>query len=155
MARGMSATLGTAKRFSTPSRPTGSGGVTATHWGTSSDGGGLRNSVSYRMGSSLGGRHGATAITPFGGHSTTGAADVGGHRKLTVYKGAPSTANLLGEIALSANMTIGELRSAITMQLGAGLGYTLRKRNIPIRSSQDARLAVDFFRGVGDYAIVE
>ena len=74
---------------------------------------------------------------------------------IKVYVGTHEDRNLLGEVALGPNITLGDLRRMIQAQFRLTSGFSLKKKKIPIRPSQDHHRAHDFIKGVDDYLVVD
>ena len=88
--------------------------------------------------------------------SPMSSADISGLlHSIKVYVGSNEDRNLLGEVALGPNITLGDVRRMIQAQFRLTQGFSLRKKKIPIRQSQDHHKAHDFLKAVDDYLIVD
>ena len=86
----------------------------------------------------------------------TSNADISGQlHSIKVYVGSNEDRNLLGEVALGPNVTLGDVRRMIQAQFRLTQGFSLRKKKIPIRQSQDHHKAHDFLKAIDDYLIVD
>lgn len=104
-------------------------------------------------GSAMGGASVAANQTPsFGGFGTT--AGSAGLPAVRVYKDAYADSALLGAVTLQSETTMGDLRRIITSRFGLPSNVALKKKKIPIRTTQDHHLAVEFLKSDQDYVVV-
>ena len=93
---------------------------------------------------------------PVGMSTMISDADISGRlTSIKVYVGTNEDRNLLGDVSLGPNITLGDVRRMIQAQFRLTPGFSLRKKKIPIRPSQDHHKAHDFLKAVDDYLIVD
>ena len=93
---------------------------------------------------------------PTGISSLTSETDISGRlTSIKVFVGTNEDRNFLGDVALGPNITLGDVRRMIQAQFRLTSGFSLRKKKIPIRPSQDHHKAHDFLKAVDDYLVVD
>ena len=88
--------------------------------------------------------------------STAGATPrAGGPASIKVYVNVPTEMNLLGEVTLTKGTSLGNLRNIVQSRFGLPKSFQMKRKKVPIRGAQDHHLAMDFFKSLDDYIIVE
>ena len=70
-------------------------------------------------------------------------------------EGVAGGSQRVGDVALTAEVTLGSLRASLQSQFQLPAGFRMRKRRIPIHPGQDHLAALEFFRGPGDALVVD
>ena len=79
----------------------------------------------------------------------------GGPSSIKVYVNVPTEMNLLGEVTLTKGTSLGNLRNIVQSRFGLPKSFQMKRKKVPIRGAQDHHLAMDFFKSMDDYIIVE
>mmetsp|Transcript_18207 Transcript_18207/g.61881 ORF Transcript_18207/g.61881 Transcript_18207/m.61881 type:complete len:822 (+) Transcript_18207:503-2968(+) len=79
----------------------------------------------------------------------------GNNNLIKVYTGSADEQTILGSVNAYPNLSVGDLRALLQVRFRLPKGFRLKKKKVPLHTSQDRHLVSDFFKDAEDYIVLE